>query len=106
MAQPKQPQPRSIGYGKTWTKEIERMMELELQLAQHPQAAKQMASHLPGKTAKKIRDKKRNHRIDVWKAKVETTPAAPLRLHRTCQTIPHTSLLITYQRLSPRLQKA
>lgn len=60
MAQPKPPQPRSKGYGKIWTKEeIERMMELELQFAQHPQAAKQMASHLPGKTAKQIPDKRR-----------------------------------------------
>jgi hypothetical protein len=59
-AQPSTTHSKAKGYGKTWTKsEIDLMIELEAQFAEHPQAAKQMETHLPGKTAKQIRDKRR-----------------------------------------------
>lgn len=58
------------GYGKVWTKEeVESMIRLEISLQGHPQIAKQMMAHLPGKTAKQIRDKRKEV---TYKALVET----------------------------------
>jgi len=48
------------GYGKVWKKEeVDTMIRLEKALQGHPQIAKQMMEHLPGKTAKQIRDKRK-----------------------------------------------
>jgi len=48
------------GYGKVWQKEeVDTMIRLEKSLQGHPQIAKQMMEHLPGKTAKQIRDKRK-----------------------------------------------
>ena len=48
------------GYGKVWAKaEIDLMLQLELRFKGHPRIAKEMVSHLPGKTVKQIRDKRR-----------------------------------------------
>jgi hypothetical protein len=44
------------------------MIRLEKSLQGHPQIAKQMTEHLPGKTAKQIRDKRRE---PSYKAMVE-----------------------------------
>jgi len=50
----------SKGYGKVWQKEeVDTMIHLEKTLQGHLQIAKQMMEHLPGKTAKQIRDKRR-----------------------------------------------
>jgi hypothetical protein len=60
----------SKGYGKVWQKdEVDTMIHLEKTLQGHPQIAKQMMEHLPGKTAKQIRDKRRE---PSYKALVET----------------------------------
>jgi len=59
-AQPAQPRPEAKGYGKIWSKEdIDLMIQLEQQLKGHPRIAKEMTAHFPGKTAKQIRDKRR-----------------------------------------------
>lgn len=56
-------------YGKIWLKEeIETMISLEKSLQGHPRIAKQMMEHLPGKTAKQIRDKRRE---PSYKTRVE-----------------------------------
>jgi len=48
------------GYGKVWRKdEVDTMLRLEKTLQGHPHIAKQMMEHLPGKTAKQIRDKRK-----------------------------------------------
>ncbi|GFG30127.1 hypothetical protein Cfor_07569, partial [Coptotermes formosanus] len=48
------------GFGKIWRKEeIETMMRPKKSLHEHPQIAKQMMAHIPGKTAKQIRDKRK-----------------------------------------------
>jgi hypothetical protein len=47
-------------YGKVWQEdEIAKMVSLEYSLLGHPRMAQQMAAHLPGKTTKQIRDKRR-----------------------------------------------
>jgi hypothetical protein len=47
------------GYGKVRIKEeVDIMIRLEGSLQSHPQIAKQMMEHLPGKTVKQIRDKR------------------------------------------------
>ena len=55
-------------YDKVWQKEVDTMIHLEKFLQGHPQFAKQMIEHLPGKTAKQIRDKRRE---PSYKALVE-----------------------------------
>jgi hypothetical protein len=63
------------GYGKTWLKsEVDTMARLEQTLQGHPQIAKQMMAHLPGKTAKQIRDKRRE---PSYKALVDRYHAGP-----------------------------
>jgi hypothetical protein len=48
------------GYGKVWSKEeVDIMIRLENSLQGYPQIAKQMMEHLPGITAKQIRDKRK-----------------------------------------------
>jgi hypothetical protein len=48
------------GYGKVWAKEeLDKLIQLEKNLQGHPRIAKQMMEHLPGKTAKQIRDKRK-----------------------------------------------
>ena len=65
----------SKGYGKVWQKEeVETMLRLEKSLKGHPQIAKQMMEHLPGKTAKQIRDKRKEA---SYKALVEHCPPTP-----------------------------
>jgi len=57
----KQSRGPSKGYGKVWSKEeVDTMIRLEKSLQGHPQVAKQMMEHLPGKTVKQIRDKRNN----------------------------------------------
>jgi hypothetical protein len=66
-AQPMAHRPKAKGYGKTWTQqEIENMLQLEVRLRGQLQIAKQMEQHLPRKTGKQIRDKRREptyHRL-------------------------------------------
>ena len=69
------------GYGKLWLKEeVDIIIRLEKSLQGHLQIAKQMMKHLPGKTAKKIRDKRKE---PSYKALVEQhastheSPATP-----------------------------
>jgi len=48
------------GYGKVWQKEeLDTMIRLEKVLRGHPNIAMQMKEHLPSKTLKQIRDKRR-----------------------------------------------
>jgi hypothetical protein len=88
-AQPATSQPKSKGYGKTWTKEeIDTMLLLEAQFAGHQQVAKQMEAHLPGKTAKQIRDKRREptyrRRLEEHQRSTTISSAAvPRDLHVT-----------------------
>ena len=57
------------GYGKLWLKEeVDITIRLEKSLQGHLQMAKQMMKHLPGKTAKQIRDKRKE---PSYKALVE-----------------------------------
>jgi hypothetical protein len=57
------------GYSRVWSKdEVETMLGLERTLWGHPQIAKQMMEHLPGKTTKQISDKRRE---TSYKALVE-----------------------------------
>ena len=59
-ARPAQPRPPAKGYGKIWTKaDVDRMLRLEVQLQGHPRVAKEMTAYFPGKTAKQIRDKRK-----------------------------------------------
>ena len=47
----------SMVYGKVWQKEeVDIMLRLDKTLKGHPHIEKQMMVHLPGKTAKQIRD--------------------------------------------------
>jgi len=57
------------GYGKVWQKKgVYTMINLEKNMQGQPQIAKQIMEHLPGKTAKQIRDKRRE---PSYKAQVE-----------------------------------
>jgi hypothetical protein len=48
------------GYGKIWSKEeVDTMLRIERELKSHPRMAMQMTEHLPGKTLKQIRDKRK-----------------------------------------------
>jgi hypothetical protein len=42
-----------------WVKEVDIMIRLEKSMQGHRQIAKQLKEHLPGKTAKQIRNKRR-----------------------------------------------
>jgi len=59
-AQPSQPRPAAKGYGKIWSKEdIDRALQLEQQFKWQTRIAKEMTDRFPGKTAKQIRDKRK-----------------------------------------------
>jgi hypothetical protein len=85
-------------YGKTWSKEeVDTMMRLELSLRGHPTISRQMTEHLPNKTTKQIRDKRREK---TYKAligaltRADDQPAAP-ELQTECGTHPRTRTQIS-----------
>jgi hypothetical protein len=53
------PQHPAKGYGEFWTKDdTDIMIQLQLRFGGNPKIAKEMTAHFPGKTSKKIRDKR------------------------------------------------
>ena len=66
------------GYGKLWQKEeVDIMIRLEKSLQGHPQIVKQMMEHLPGKTAKQIRDKRKEPSYKALMEQCHSTSGHP-----------------------------
>ena len=78
------------GYGKLWLKEeVDIMIRLEKSLKGHLQIAKQMMKHLPGKTAKQIRDKRKgpSYKALVGQhASTHESPATPEQHESICSS--------------------